>query len=257
MLERGEREGVEIPCSADRVAAGEWGAFDLCLRLVDSRVGLPGGAVKEVVAAALWNKCAGARSPSWRCLWRSQRAAGCVCSGRGRRGEDGDRRMELLSPVSLFAAVRRALALLRRVWGWCGGALAVVVGCCCRFFRSLLLWRQPGARLLRQGWWLMESVFASSLWLRLETATARQRWLGDVSPPMFGQRLPFRRLRRMTLAVLQRSLAANEPWLFLGPWQARLFSPMTFRRHWCSARRAVRWLSYRTCRDFFVIFCFQ
>jgi hypothetical protein len=147
--------------------------------------------------------------------------------------------------------------LLRRVWGWCGGVPAVVVGCCCSLYRSLLLLGQPGARLLRQGWWLMESVFASSLWLRLETATARQRWLGDASPPMFGQRLPFRRLRRMTLAVLQRSLAANEPWLFLGPWQARLFSPMTFRRHWCSARRAVRWLSYRTCRDFFVIFCFQ
>jgi hypothetical protein len=77
-VERGEREVVQVPRSADGRSAGplplrpplRWwesgGTSDPCLRRVDSRVGFPGGA-GEVVAAALWNKVAGSCSPSRRC----------------------------------------------------------------------------------------------------------------------------------------------------------------------------------------------
>ena len=45
-------------------------------------------------------------------------------------------------------------------------------------------------------------LFRSSL--LLETVTTRWWWLGEVSPPILVQRLRFRLLRRMDLAVLQR-----------------------------------------------------
>ena len=89
---------------------------------------------------ALWSFCAGVRSPSWRRLRRRRRAAGVGssricgsgevrCSGLGRRGEDGGRRTELLSPVSLFVAARFAPSCLRRVWGWGDLVRAALVGC--------------------------------------------------------------------------------------------------------------------------------
>ena len=75
---RGEREGAKFLFSADGRIAGplplrpsvrRWesgGTSDLCLRLVDSRVWLPVGAARVVVAAAAWNKGAGPSSPSRR-----------------------------------------------------------------------------------------------------------------------------------------------------------------------------------------------
>lgn len=78
-VERGEREVVQVPRSADGRSAGplplrpplRWwesgGTSDPCLRRVDSRVGFPGGAGEVVAAAALWNKVAGSCSPSRRC----------------------------------------------------------------------------------------------------------------------------------------------------------------------------------------------
>jgi hypothetical protein len=161
---RGERKGAEIPCSADGRIAGclplrlsLWrreggGAVDLCPRLVDSRVRLPIGAGRVVVAAAMWNKVAGASSPSRRGLvWRIREASGfwCPqirrsggrwCSGRGHRREDGDLPVEFLFPVPLFVAVGCALAFLRRIWGRCVLAPAVLAGCCGRLLRS-----EPGS----------------------------------------------------------------------------------------------------------------
>jgi hypothetical protein len=121
-------------------------------RLVDSRVGLPIGAVKVVVTATVWNKVTEASSPPRRGLvWRSREASGFWypqirrsggrwCSGRGRRCKDGDLPVELLFPVPLFVAVGCALAFLRRIWGRCVLAPADLAGCCVRLLRS-----EPGS----------------------------------------------------------------------------------------------------------------
>lgn len=55
------------------------------------------------------------------------------CSERGCRREDGGRLLELLCPGSFFVAVGRPLVLLRRTWGCCDLASAVLVGCWGRF----------------------------------------------------------------------------------------------------------------------------
>ena len=150
-IERGEREGAEIPCSAEDQVAGllllrlsEWrreggGIVDLCLRLVDSRVRSPVGAGRVVVAASSWNKvAAGASPPSRRRhVWRCRRALGfwgsrilrfgeSWCSWLASRGGGGGRLLELLSPVSVSVSVRLALALPWSFWGWCSGVPTVV-----------------------------------------------------------------------------------------------------------------------------------
>jgi hypothetical protein len=97
--ERGGREGTEIPCSADGRVAGplplrpsmrRWesgGTPDLCPRPVNSRVRLPGGAARVVVAAASWNKGAGASSPSRRGhAWLRRRVSGVGGLRFGRSG---------------------------------------------------------------------------------------------------------------------------------------------------------------------------
>ena len=92
---------------------------------------------------------------------------------------------------------------------------------------------------------------------RRETARTRRWWLGEVSPPMVVQRLRFRRSCRMDLAVLQRSVSAIEPHLLLG-----MRKPFLLPLRWCSGgagvwmRWALRWLGWRTCRDFFVFLLF-
>jgi hypothetical protein len=154
---RREREGAQIPCSADGRTVGRLplrslrrresgGTFDLCPRLVDSRVGLPVGAGRVVVLAAVWNKVAGVSSPLRRCLvWRSReasggrcpqirRSGGSWCSGHGLRGGGGGHPFELLSLGLVFVTAWWLLALLRRLWG-CGGLLAGVAVrryCLCR-----------------------------------------------------------------------------------------------------------------------------
>jgi hypothetical protein len=74
---------------------------------------------------------------------------------------------------------------------------------------------------------------------------------------MLGQRFRCRRPRRLDPAVLQRSLSAIEPRLFLGWWWSRLRS-----LRWSPAAGGVRhgraawWLGLRTCKDLFVMFLF-
>jgi hypothetical protein len=111
-----------------------------------------------------WSFGAGARSPSRRRLRRSRRAAAGVfaricrsgmfwCSGRGRCCEDGGLRLELLSPVPLFVAARRAPFLRRRVWGWCG-VPHLYRSFCCR-------WSVPASsRLVVVGRWRSRLVGA-------------------------------------------------------------------------------------------------
>jgi hypothetical protein len=94
-------------------------------------------------------------------------------------------------------------------------------------------------------------------WRWLGAARMRLRWLGDVSPPMLGQRLRFRRSRRMDLAVLQRSMSAIEPRLLLGLWWTRV-RPLRWRPAAGGDRhgRVAWWLGLRTCKDLFVLFLF-
>ena len=95
------------------------------------------------------------------------------------------------------------------------------------------------------GWLLRPSLL-------LETATTRWWWLGEVSPPMLVQRLRFRLLCRMVLAVRQRSVSAIGLHWLVGVWRALL---LPFRR--CSGGAGVwkwwpwRWLGWRTCGGFF------
>ena len=113
---------------------------------------------------------------------------------------------------------------------------------------------QPGAGLLWQGLMVVGWRLRSSLWLGLEAAKSWRWWLGEVSPPMLGQRLRFRRLRRMSTAVLQRSKSAIEPQLLFGLRMARFF----LRRRLDGGgvrQRAERWWSLKTSRGFFAISC--
>jgi hypothetical protein len=123
-----------------------------------------------------------------------------------------------------------------------------------RFLYRSLLQKHLGVFLLWSGsaeeGWLLRFP-----WRWLGAATLRLRWLGDVSPPMLGQRLRFRRLRRMDIAVLQRSLAAIELRRLSGWWWTRVRLLRRFPAGGVRHVRAAWWLALRTCKDLFVIFC--
>lgn len=114
--------------------------------------------------------------------------------------------------------------------------------------------RQSGAGLLWRGLLVVGWRLRSSLWLWLEAASSWRWWLGEVSPPMLGHRLRFRRLRRMSTAVLQRSMFAIEPQLLFGLRMVRFF--LRWRLDGVGVRqRAERWCSLKTSRCFFAISC--
>lgn len=160
LLERGEREVVFVPRSADARSAGlpplrpplrRWESGetpDPCLRRVDSRVGFLGGAGEVVAAAAPWNKGAGPRSPHRRCsAGRRRRVPGVVSSWIDGSGEDrcskggrhcgGDGQLaELLSLAPFFVVVWLLLAMPWGCWGFDGGDLVPGAGDYRRLYRS-------------------------------------------------------------------------------------------------------------------------
>ena len=186
---RGEREGSLVPLSTDGQIGGlsplrppsrRWesgGARDLCFRCVYSRLGLPGGGGRVVSASRWWNNGAGARlPPRLRPLWRCRRASGVwcppfcgsggmCCLGRGRGGEGDDLAVALLSPISVFAAVRWAPASPWSFWG-------LVWSCSCWCVTPASLAGRGGevrsgsVGVLAAAWWWWFLVFGCALlWL--------------------------------------------------------------------------------------------
>lgn len=182
--ERGEREFHFVHRSADGRSVGlfplrpplrRWESGetpDPCLRLVDSRVGVSGGAGEVVAAAALWNNGAGARSPPrWRSARRRRRDPGLVssridgsgearCSKDGRCGGGDGCPVELLSLAPVFVSVWLLLATSWGCWGCCGGELVLRAGCFHRLYRRICsgvlelfagLWRGVRASPARHG----------------------------------------------------------------------------------------------------------
>ena len=182
----------------------------------------------------------GSSSGSWRQVFSNRRhpwwmvtgGAGSAKSSFNKLGGVQDLRLGVVLTVAMVVVVSDAAGVLR-----------------------LGLLRQPGAGLFWQGLVVVGWRLRSALWLRLEAATSWQRWLGEASPPMLGQRPQFRRLRRMLTAVLQRSVAAIEPQLLFGLRKARFF--LRQRLDGVGVRRrAERWWSLKTSRGFFAISCF-
>ena len=186
---RGEREGSLVLLITDGQIGGlsplrppsrRWesgGARDLCFRCVYSSLGLPGGGGRVVSASRWWNNGAGARlPPRLRPLWRCRHASGVwcppfcgsggmCCLGRGRGGEGDDLAVALLSPVSVFAAVRWAPASPWRFWG-------LVWSCSCwRVTPASLAGRGGEGRsgsvgVLASAWWWWGLFFGCALlWL--------------------------------------------------------------------------------------------
>jgi hypothetical protein len=142
------------------------------------------------------------------------------------------------------------LSLLPRFGGGCSVAIEGTWRC---LYRSFLLLRLPGVRLIWSGSAVVGRRFL--LWSRLEVATTRLRRLGDVSPPMVYQRLRFRRSRWMTTAVFQRSLAAIELRSALGVWWTRLLLLRPSSGGAADLQRRVAWWpGVRTFKDHFVFF---
>jgi hypothetical protein len=100
------------------------------------------------VVAPLWNKVAGASSPSRRCHgWRSHEASDGWCSRICRFGErscswpagrdgGGGRLLVLLSLNLFFVSVWLLLVMLWRCWGWCGLVLVALAARPRRLYRS-------------------------------------------------------------------------------------------------------------------------
>jgi hypothetical protein len=234
--------------SRRRPAAGG-GEVPVLLRRVDISFLSSGGVKSVVVSPECWNNCSPLCPRSGDAGELVGEGVELWCSGRGRRGEGGDLRLELLSPVPSFVNTGWALASLLRIWGWCDAAPAFVVGCCYCLYRSLsFAGIDLGPACLGAGLRLLVGVVAFLSGFGSSRRRCAGRGSGMCSPPMVDQSWQIPAFVPDGSCGTQRSLAAIEPRLASGVRRPRGVLPWR--------RRVMRTVGVRTCRVFFVFFLF-